>query len=453
MGNRTPNEAATWQNDVAATREVVAMSSSENLDESRALELSRQCVASKLPFQALPGDDDDLVETGLLDSMGWVDVLIGIESATDIRDFGNTWPEGRAKSIRALADMIREARRRVPEEKPGESSAVGTEGGSEVSIGAWGYALGAVTVSADQIESECDVPPHKIRNGAGIRTLQVAADTEDELTLGQRAAEAALEMAEMPAERIDFLVATSTTFLNLPSFAPSLHSRLLLRETGGALDVGGACVGLIYSLAVAKGLLRMATQGVALVVASEVHSRRLNAPRVPGEFRGLFGDGACAFVLTRATDRGGHAAVRLGDFVWGCSATFASSLSAKWGENSRLTVQFKGEQLAHAAVTQMDRILEILENKSRRARTEVDYFAFHQPNPRVVEILAEKANIPLERIPLPSATGGNLGSATCGISLCQALTDLRTRPNPSQPPLIFMAAVGPGLIWGGAFLD
>jgi len=101
----------------------------------------------------------------------------------------------------------------------------------------------------------------------------------------------------------------------------------------------------------------------------------------------------------------------------------------------------------------MERILEILENKSRRLRTEVDYFALHQPNPRVVEILAEKAKIPLGRIPLASATGGNLGSATCGISLCQALTDLRTRSNPSQPPLIFMAAVGPGLIWGGAFLN
>jgi len=428
------------------------MSPSENQDESRALELSRQCVASKLPFHALPGDDDDLVEKGLLDSMGWVDVLIGVESATDIRDFGNIWPEGRPKSIRALADTIREARRRVPEEKPGEGPAARTLGGSEVSIGGWGYALGSVTVSADQIESECALPPNKLRDGAGIRTLQIATDSEDELTLGQRAAEAALEMAEIPSEKIDFLVATSTTFLNLPSFAASLHSRLLLRETSGALDVGGACVGLIYSLAVAKGLLRVAPQEVALVVASEVHSRRLNAPHVPGEFRGLFGDAACAFVLTSAADGGGHAA-RLGDFVWGCSATFASSLGARMAENAGLTVQFKGEQLAHAAVTQMDRILEILEDKSGRPRTEVDYFAFHQPNPRVVEILAEKAKIPLERIPLLSATGGNLGSATCGVSLCQALTDHRTRPNPSQPPLIFMAAVGPGLIWGGAFLN
>ena len=429
------------------------MSSTENLDESRALELSRKCVASRLSSQALPGDDDELVETGVLDSMGWVDVLIGVESATGLRDFGSSWPEGKAKSIRALADMIREARQQVREEKLREGLTAATQGGSEVSIRAWGHALGSVTVSADEIEQELHLPPNKIRNGAGIRSLQVAADTEDELDLGQRAAEASLEMAGIPAESIDFLVATSTTFLNLPSFAAALHSRLLLRETSGALEVGGACVGLIYSLAVAEGLLRTGPQGVALVVASEVHSRRLNAPGVPGEFRGLFGDGACAFVLTRAPDRGSDATLIIGDFVWGCSATFASSLSAEWGENAGLTVQFKGEQLAHAAVAQMDGILEILENKSGRPRTEVDYFAFHQPNPRVVEILAERAKIPLEKIPLPSATGGNLGSATCGISLCQALTDLHARPNRLQPPLIFMAAVGPGMIWGGGFLD
>jgi 3-oxoacyl-[acyl-carrier-protein] synthase-3 len=385
--------------------------------------------------------------------MGWVDVLLGVESATGIRDFGSSWPESKAKSIRALADLIGEARRRVPEKRLGEGRAASAQGGSEVSIRGWGHALGAVTVSAEQVERELNLPPHKISHGAGIRTLQVAAESEDELTLGQRAAEAALEMAEMTAESIDLLVATSTTFLNLPSFAASLHSRLLLPETSGTLDVGGACVGLIYSLAVAKGLLCMAPRGVALVVASEVHSRRLSAPRLPGEFRGLFGDGACAFLVTSAANVNQDSPLRLREFIWGCSGSFASSLQVSLRENAELSIQFKGEQLAHAAVAQMDGILELLENKSGRPRTEVDYFALHQPNPRVVEILAEKTKIPLERIPQPSATCGNLGSATCGISLCQALTELHARANPSPPPLIFMAAVGPGLIWGGAFLN
>jgi 3-oxoacyl-[acyl-carrier-protein] synthase-3 len=384
--------------------------------------------------------------------MGWVDVLISIESATGLRDFGSSWPESKAKSIRALADMIREAHPKLPEEKIAEHLAAAVKDGSQVIIRGWGYALGSMTVDADQVEQKLHLPPRKIRDGAGIHVLRFAAATEDELVLGQRAADIALEMAGVAVEKIDLLVTTSTTFLALPSFAASLHSRLLLGECSGALDVGGACAGLIYSLAVAKSLLRATPHRTALVVASEVHSRRLEAAEAPEEFRGLFGDGACAFVLTPAVDTNQENSLRLGEFVWGCSGTYASSLNVNVSEDAEMTIQFKGEQLAHAAVTQTDRILEILETKSGRPRAEADYFAIHQPNPRVVEILAEKANVPLKKIPLVSQTCGNLGSATCGVSLCQALTNLRARHDPSRAPLIFMAAVAPGLIWAGTFL-
>jgi len=385
--------------------------------------------------------------------MGWVDTLICIESATSIRDFGNPWPDDRTKSIGALADMIREVQKQAVQEKAGELRRAGTQGELEISIEGWGYTLGSLVVNAEQIERDMALPLHRIRDGAGIQSVRVAADDEDELALGQSAADIALEMAEVPVERIDFLVATSTTVLGFPSFAASLHSRLLLRETSGALDVGGACAGLIYSLAVAKSLLRTRPQGVALVVASEVHSRRLSAPQVPGEFRGLFGDGACAFILINAANTVQNGCVRLQEFVWGCSGTFASSLGIKISENGGLSIQFRGEQLAHAAVTELDRIIGALENLSAKPRSEVEYFALHQPNPRVVEILAEKAKIPLERIPLVSKACGNLGSVTCGASLCQALTSLRMSGDHSRTPLIFMAAVAPGLLWGGAFLN
>jgi 3-oxoacyl-[acyl-carrier-protein] synthase-3 len=247
-------------------------------------------------------------------------------------------------------------------------------------------------------------------------------------------------------------VATSATFLQFPSLAPALHTRLLLPESCGAIDVGGACVGLIHALATAKGLLRESAGQVALVVASEVHSRCLDWPQVPGEFRGLFGDGACALVLGRPDPSSGEAPLRLGRAIWGCSGTFASSLRLTLEDRNELKVRFDGKQLASAAISQMERVLQSLERHSGKSRSEVDSFALHQPNPRIVEILAQKAKIELVKIPLVSNTCGNLGSATCGVSLCQALTQLNKRPNSSRTPLIFLAAVGPGLIWGGSFL-
>jgi 3-oxoacyl-[acyl-carrier-protein] synthase-3 len=427
------------------------MNSLIDSDEARALETARTCVASKV--SPLPPDDIDLADSGALDSMAWVDTLIGIESATGIQDFGNPWPEKRSKTIRALADMIQEARKSSPHEGTPADLQSPAETDRKTSISGWGYSLGSRRLRADQIENDLGLSPHKIRDGAGIDSVCLAADTEDELVLAQKAAEIALKMAEVSVDNVDFVVVTSATFLGFPSLASSLHERLLMRETSGALDVGGACAGLIYALAVAKSLLRARPQGTALVVAAEVHSRRLNTPQVPGEFRGLFGDGACAFVLTNDANAEQNACVRLQEFVWGCSGAFASSLGVKVAENAELRIQFKGEQLAHAAVTQLSRIIGTLETLSGEPRSKVDYFAIHQPNPRVVAILAEKAAICVERIPMVSKNCGNLGSVTCGASLCQALTHRRQRDDHSRNPLIFMAAVGPGLVWGGAFLN
>lgn len=291
-------------------------------DLETALATARTSVAGKL--SPLPEDDVDLVEIGALDSMAWVDTLIGIESATSIRDFGNPWPENRTKSIRVLAEMIREAQQPSPEERPGASASQQAARKQEIATAGWGFALGSLAIDAEQIERDLALPMNKIRHGAGIHSIRRAADTEDELGLGQRAADIALEMAEIAVEKVDYLVATSSTFVGFPSFAASLHSQLLLRETSAALDVGGACAGLIYSLAVANSLLSTTSRQAALVVASEVHSRRLSAPRVPGEFRGLFGDGACALVLTNGANAARNRKVSLRDFVWGCSGTFAS---------------------------------------------------------------------------------------------------------------------------------
>ena len=426
------------------------MSMPFGLDDAKAREIARSCVASKLP--PLPKDDVDLVGTGALDSMGWVDVLVSIEATAGIRDFGNPWPENRPKTMATLAAMIREAQVSSPEELPLMGPKEPAHGEWEIVIEGWGTALGSLTADAEQIEHDLALPARKIREGAGIQSVRLADDSEDELVLGQRAAEMALGRADITVDEIDFLVATSSTFLGFPSFAASLHSRLLLPEASGALDAGGACVGLIYSLAVAKGLLSTRPQGVALVIAAEVHSRKLNAPHVLGEFRGLFGDGACAFILRSIGAAARNSRLRLQEFVWGCSGTFASSLHVSISENAGVSVQFGGEQLAHAAVTQLVRVIGTLENLSARPRGEVDYFALHQPNPRVVEILAEKAKIPLVRIPLISKTCGNLGSVTCGVGLSQALTNLCTVRDSSRTPLVFMAAVAPGLLWGGAIL-
>jgi 3-oxoacyl-[acyl-carrier-protein] synthase III len=420
-------------------------------DEAEARKLVRAIVARELPPEvAIPADADDFVKSGAVDSMGWVGILSGIEDSTGLRNFGSSWPEGRAQSIDALARAVMESANAFAEESAHEHQQSVTRGILPVSLLGWGYALGSHHIEAADVEREYGLPAGTMGQRAGIEAVCRAAGGEDEATLAQSAAALALEAADLSADALDLTVVTSATFLQFPSLASVLHTRLLLRESCAALDVGGACAGLLHVLATAQAFLS-SRRGWALVVASEVHSRRL--AQAPGEFRGLFGDGACALVLSSSDSAvTGGRGLLLGDFLFGCAGTFASALRLVLNESGGLETQFRGEKLGGAAVNQLARIVNDLEMRSVAERSEVDFFCIHEPNPRLVEIFAQKAKIPLEKVPLVSKACGNLGSATCGVSLCSALDRLEAKGEPSHPPLVFMAAVGPGLLWAGTWL-
>lgn len=428
------------------------MSATQPQDEPGIRDLIVKLISRELqPGFSLSGDDEDLMKSGAIDSMGWVGILSGIEEAAGIRNFGASWPEGRPQSVRALVDAVREdlGKTRSPSERPGARDEATRD--VQASVAGWGYSLGSRRVDAAEIEQECGLPAGTIVDRAGIRSVSRADLKEDEVTLGAKAAEQALNSAEVDPEAVDVLVVTSATSLGFPSLAALLHSRLLLREACTALDVGGACVGVIHALATAKALLAHSRRRVALVVASEVNSRRLSGPHVPGEFRGLFGDGACAFVLSRS-DSPDRKAFRLGDLVSGCSGAFSSALRMVIRDSGELEVEFKGEQLANAAITTLNQVIGSLEDLCGVARSEVQCFALHEPNPRVTEIFSQRANIPAEKVTRVSETCGNLGSVTCGANLCTALTRLQEISDGSRRQLIFVAAVGPGILWAGTYL-
>jgi hypothetical protein len=267
-----------------------------------ALDVARKIVAQELrPGAPMPADEEDLVRFGLIDSMGWVGILTALEDATEIRSFGNSWPEGRPQSIRGLAEAICEASQSPTSAHASETVQSSEDHSRQLRLVGWCYTLGSRKIQASMVERECGLATGTISERAGIKSVCRADESEDEVSLGFRAAEAALNEAGVESEKVDALVATSATWLALPSLAARVHSRLLLREGCPALDVGGACVGVIYALAAARSILT--DEGsVALVVASQINSRRLAT--APGEFRGLFGDGACAFVLSRSEEVG-----------------------------------------------------------------------------------------------------------------------------------------------------
>jgi 3-oxoacyl-[acyl-carrier-protein] synthase-3 len=259
-----------------------------------------------------------------------------------------------------------------------------------------------------------------------------------------------LHAAHCGPQQLDWIIATSETHHDYPSLSAQLHSRLLVREDCGALDVGGACLGLLNAFAVAQSLLASGQAQAIAVVTADVHSRTLTPDRAAGEFGGLFGDGASAFLLRRAGGGQGDG-FRLGDFLFGCAGQYASAIQVTNSNDGRLEVQFDGEALSRAAITRMEKVLAAVELRSGIPRTAVGGFATHQPNPRLVALLARQCGVSPEVFPPIAKTSGNLGSSMCGAALHACLQAAARQPRGERKP-IFLASLGPGLLFGGGWL-
>ncbi|MBV8356095.1 MAG: hypothetical protein JO101_12285, partial [Candidatus Eremiobacteraeota bacterium] len=136
-----------------------------------------------------------------------------------------------------------------------------------------GLALGSRVVPSEEVDRAFGMPVGKLRGRAGIESLAYAADGETEVTMGARATNEALQNAGCSADEIDSIIATSETHHLYPSLAAQLHTEIRARETCGAFDVGGACLGLINALAIAQAQIASGQARTVAVVTSDLHSR------------------------------------------------------------------------------------------------------------------------------------------------------------------------------------
>jgi 3-oxoacyl-[acyl-carrier-protein] synthase-3 len=419
----------------------------------------REIVESSLrivlsPSTPFPPDDEDWIESGLIDSMAHVEFLLCVERALNLPNlFGKAGPAA-PQSIRASMEAVQRVlgqrtgnQTNSLESRPSSSEVTSDHAG----IVGWGSALGSESISIARVETEFGCSIGKLRDRAGIETIRRVSAGEDEIALGRLAAQTALKSAGISARALNYIVGTSETFLGLPSFAATLHSALLAPTNCRVLDIGGGCVGLIHCLSLANSLLTDPSVNCILVASADVHSRILAPGKIPWEFGGLFGDGGSAFVLSRANSEEASAPFAIRAHVGGCAGTFSSALQIRPRSDGSIALEFDGEALAHAAIEVLGQTISDLKMRVSVSLGDVSAFALHQPNHRLTEILIRRLKLPAEKVPLVAKSCGNLGTSTCGVALSAALDSLGQKTKSERGP-IFVASVGPGLLWAGIAL-
>jgi 3-oxoacyl-[acyl-carrier-protein] synthase-3 len=296
-----------------------------------------------------------------------------------------------------------------------------------------------------------------IRERTGIRERRIADienPAEHNSSLGLAAAKKALEMAGKTKRDIDqILYATCTPDTLVPSTACWLQHKIGASHAW-AMDINAACSGFIYAVATAKQFIETGHLRTSLVVGADTLS-----PFTNWEDRGsciLFADGAGAVVIEQEPADSPNQILSChmlsnGD-LWELLYIPAggSTMEVTPGVYSKNLHKLRmyGKEIFKVAVRTLAEFAQCALDENGISLDELDWFVPHQANLRIIEAVAKRLEIPIEKVLINVDRYGNTSSATIPTALDEAVRDGRIKKGQT----VLLDAFGAGLTYGAILL-
>jgi 3-oxoacyl-[acyl-carrier-protein] synthase-3 len=287
----------------------------------------------------------------------------------------------------------------------------------------------------------------------GIKERHIMSEGEKFSDLCTKAAEAALKRSHVKTEDIDMIL-LGTISGDMPFPATScLVQKNLGATRAAASDIGAACVGFLYGLHLADGLIQSNKAENVLVIGGEVLTRYVDW--TDRSTCVLFGDGAGAVVLqatkgdhgilgTRMRSNGNYA-----DFI--CMPGGGSNHPAsdpKNIEQKLAYIRMKGNETFKVAVKAMADVTAELLKEQGFTNEDIQLFIPHQANERIIDAVASRLKFPSERVYKNVERYGNTSAASIPIALDECVQAERVKTG----DLVLLTAFGSGLVWGSVLL-
>jgi 3-oxoacyl-[acyl-carrier-protein] synthase-3 len=302
------------------------------------------------------------------------------------------------------------------------------------------------------LEKMVETSDEWITTRTGIKERRISENGTGSSDLALEASKIALEEAGLAPEQIDLiLLGTVTPDYILPSTACVLQDKLKAKNAA-VLDIVAACSGFIYGLSVASAFIGMGQFKNVLVIGVETLSKITN-----WEDRNtcvLFGDGAGAAVVSATTEEKGI----LGTFISG-DGSLANLLHIPVGggkipltkDNFDLKqhyISMQGNEVFKSAVRAMDSAARHIIQEVGLTSEDIDLLIPHQANIRIIEALAKRLKVSMDKVYVNIDRYGNTSAASVPIALDEA----RKKGAIKQGSHTVLVAFGAGFTWGSAIV-
>lgn len=301
----------------------------------------------------------------------------------------------------------------------------------------------------DDLAKIVDTSDEWISSRTGMKERRIAEANETTSSMGVKAAQIALKRAGIDKNDIDLvIVATMSPDLPFPSTACIIQAELGLKQVM-SFDIQAACSGFLYVLEIASKIMKASpSYKNALIIGSEKISSILDwGDRTTCV---LFGDGAGAVVLGRINEPG----YGLLDSILGADGRFVDILHQPGGgcacpatfqsvQEKKHFLKMKGSEVFKNAVRSSTQSITSILKQNNLSPEDISLVIPHQANIRIIESIAAKTHIPIEKIVINLEKYGNTSAASVPLALNDAYEQGRLK----KGNLILLIAFGAGLTW------
>ena len=294
-----------------------------------------------------------------------------------------------------------------------------------------------------ELEKMVDTSDEWIVTRSGIRERRIAAADETVATMGFEAAKNAIEAAQINPQDIELIiVATTSNSHAYPSAACQVQG-LLNIDDAISFDLAAACTGFIYALSVADQFIRAGKVKKALVIGSDLNSRKLD--ETDRSTVVLFGDGAGAVILESSEQEG----------------IISTHLHASADKNNALVlaqpergieksgyIEMQGNETFKLAVRELSNVVEETLLANNLDKKDLDWLVPHQANLRIITATAKKLEMDMSQVVVTLDKYANNSAATVPVALDEAVRDGRIQ----RGQLLLLEAFGGGWTWGSALV-
>lgn len=312
-----------------------------------------------------------------------------------------------------------------------------------------GSCLPKAVVTNDDLSKYMDTSDEWISSRTGIKKRHLAVE-ETTASMSIEAAKHAMENAGVTAAEIDLIIlgTVSGDFVT-PACACEVQAAIGA-DRAVAFDINAACSGFMFALNIANAYIQAGLYRTALILGAETLSKI-----VDWEDRStcvLFGDGAGAAVV-RADENYG-----LLSFDQGSDGTKGDVLACPGRANNNPLIKnyqklsyvhMDGQEVYKFAVTTVPASLQKTIEAAGLTAEEIDYFALHQANIRIIQSVSKRLHVNEDKFPISLDHCGNISAASVPI-----LLDEMNRNGLLKPGIkVALSGFGGGLTWASAVVE